>query len=96
MMNRPYEPLNMTTAKWHEIEPQPVKLAGLQFSQEHLTIEGMLAVARGETSFCGDQYPHLVRFGGQVWVVDGHHRIVTALVRGQVFIEARLLVKEEL
>lgn len=84
----------MTTAKWREIEPQPVKLAGLQFSQEHLTIEGMLAAAQGEASHCGDPYPYLVQFNGQTWVSDGHHRVVTAIIRGQETIEARLLVKE--
>jgi hypothetical protein len=83
----------MTTAKWREIEPQMVSLTGLQFSQEHLTIEGLFKAVRGEASHCGDPYPHLVWFEGQTWVSDGHHRVVAAMILGQETIEARLLVK---
>lgn len=81
----------MTTALWLEIPTSVVQIDTLIFCQNHLTVEGLLKAAKGEASYCGDTYPHLVRFKGKIYIVDGHHRIVVAVVRGQSIIEARLL-----
>lgn len=95
MTLRPYAPLHgMSTAKWKEIPPTFVPLSSLRFCQPHLYVEGMLRVARGEASYSKDPYPFVVKYQGQLFCEDGHHRVVAAIVRGEAEILARVLEKE--
>lgn len=87
---RPYEPLGMTSADWRAISLADVPLCRINYSQSHLYAEGIMKVMRGEVSYSGDIYPHLVEYQGKIWIVDGHHRVTVALVRGENTIKARL------
>lgn len=91
---RPYEPLGVSTADWLSIPPTLVSLSGLCFSQEHLSIEGLLKAARGGDNYVGDIFIYVVRYNGDSWIVDGHHRAVVAIIRGKKEILARVMVKE--
>jgi hypothetical protein len=87
-ITRPYEPLAMTTAAWAHIPPVPVALdTPVVFSQEKVSIEVLL----DEPAPMWDDHPHLVRWRGQTFVVDGHHRWVRARLRGEATLACRVL-----
>lgn len=84
----------MTTALWQQVPPREVELKKVNFSQEHLCISGILGLLNGGRPYAGDPYPHLVWFGGKLWLVDGHHRVIISIIRGEQTIKARLLIKD--
>jgi hypothetical protein len=84
---RPYEPLNMCTAKWRTIEPEDVLIASLVPSQGQLS-RGPLPAGH---SHCGDPVIHVVRFQEKSFISDGHHRVNEAKMRGENKIKARVL-----
>lgn len=89
--SRPFEPLGMTTAAWADVAPRIVRLADLVLSQERVPVAGLLAAASGAASFVGDPYPHVAEYAGRLHLVDGHNRVLVALIRGERTIEARVL-----
>lgn len=76
---RPFEPLNMTTALWKQIEPELVDLTALVFCQEFLSVDALL---HPQPSHSGDDYPHVVVFNDKWYISDGHHRIARLLLSG--------------
>jgi hypothetical protein len=88
---RPFEPLNMDTAKWADILPVDLPIDILIPTQETL-YEGELPEGH---SFCGDQYPHVVLYQAKFFISDGHNRIHRRKLKGQKIIKARLLIKYE-
>jgi hypothetical protein len=89
---RPYEPLGMTTAKWADVPVVEVELGSLVWSQEVVTVAGLIAHARGALSVSGDRLPHVVEWNGQRFVSDGHHRLLVDFLRGAERAPARVLV----
>lgn len=91
-MDRPFEPTGMTTEKWKTVAPQRVRIADLVFCQEEVSIKGLIYHSQpGQPSFCGDSYPHVVGYAEKLWLSDGHHRVLAALLRGRKTILARVL-----
>ena len=41
-------------------------------------------------SYTGDPVPHVVIWNDKKYLEDGHHRVVRAALRGQVYVEARV------
>ena len=88
-MERPWEPMGMTTEKWREIKPSRVLVDSLRPSQAHL----LFAAIMGEpSSHCGDAIPHAVLWAGELRISDGHHRIARAKLRGEQTIDVRVAV----
>jgi hypothetical protein len=87
--SRPYEPLDMTTELWQRIPPIVIYPHNLDLvmSQERVFIHHLL----GDEPPLHDAYPHLVEYAGRTYVVDGHHRIVRALLFRQ-WVRARVRV----
>jgi hypothetical protein len=86
---RPYEPLEMTTAKWRLIEPVEIPICLLIYSQANL-YDGILEEGH---SFCGDEFVHVVYYKGSFFLVDGHNRVERRKKNGFDFIMGRLKFK---
>lgn len=92
---RPYEPLGMTTELWANILPSVVEvhllatIGRLVMSQPHVSIVSLLS----DDPPLFDTFPHLVNYRQMVYVVDGHHRVVRALLAREP-IRARILIRE--
>lgn len=81
----------MTTEKWRDVPVWPVKIDDLIFSQTGVTFEGIITVLAGESSYCGDPFPHVVVYEGDMYLSDGHHRAIVEKCQGREWILARVL-----
>jgi formylglycine-generating enzyme required for sulfatase activity len=94
--SRPYEPLHMTTAKWGRVPVTTVALADVIASQYEVTSSWLRNSALNpgnNTSFGGDAYPLFVRFRGELYLVDGHHRVTAAIAQGKRTVQGRVLYR---
>lgn len=86
---RPWEPTDMSTAKWLRLPARPVPLGDLIATQDGVYLAPLL----GEpSSHCGDPVPHVIAHDGRLYLEDGHHRAVRAALNGQRQLHARVLV----
>jgi hypothetical protein len=82
----------MTTEAWKAIEPRPVELSSLRFTQQGVYVRALLDVHHGRhRSFSGDPVVHVVHHNGTYWIEDGNTRALYAMVTGKKFIYARVL-----
>ncbi len=101
---RPFNTAGMSSKLWMEIEPTTVLLENLILTQRQLYIGAMIRLGRGEKNLhttkpgwtppdtdSGDPLPHVVKWKGEFYVEDGHHRVMTAYIQGDVTIVARVL-----
>lgn len=90
---RPYEPLDMSTAKWGDVPVREVPLDDVIASQYEVSANRIShSIANpGNTDFGGDEYPLFVKHQGEVYLVDGHHRVVAAMAQGQSSVKGRVL-----
>lgn len=86
-MNRPWEPMGFTTADWLRVPLIMLPLIELIPTQD--VIPELLQGP--DTSYCGDKYPHIVKWEGKTFINDGHHRIARAIRRAQA--HARAIVR---
>ena len=85
---RPWPETGMTTQRWmDEVNPRPVPIADLVLVQDTLDLQALVTGAASES---GDPYPHVIAFGGQLWLEDGHHRVVRMALLGATHVEARV------
>ena len=78
--SRPYPQHGMTHADWGGIPPRQVRLDTLITTQKTLNLETLLAE---DSTFYGDLFPHVVKWGGELYLEDGVHRArCESLVRG--------------
>lgn len=91
---RPVLNVEMSTADWLRIDPEPVPVGDLILFQRLVGIEELVGFADGSRvhSWCGDTFVHVVELdGGDRFLWDGHHRLTVALVQGKVSVLARVL-----
>jgi hypothetical protein len=82
----------MTTEAWKQIQPRPVELDKLRFTQQGVYIRALLDVHHGRHEpFTGDPYPHIVDYAGHLYIEDGNTRCLHATVTGKRTIMARVL-----
>lgn len=79
----------MTTSAWSRIPVELVDVGIVRLIQEHILIEGLYRAARGITH--GDPFPHVVMINGEMWVEDGHCRILVWHIRGGTLMPMRVL-----
>lgn len=89
--HRPWEPTGHTTTTWANIPTRAVPLDGLHLTQNQVSVPGLIHHAHGGPSWCGDPHPHVIHWQGRYWVNDGHHRALVAWLRGDQYLEARVL-----
>jgi hypothetical protein len=90
-VERPYEPLGISTEKWRIVHPQRVRISTLTPTNDTY---GPWVEEKFDcpwSSYCGDPYPHVVVYHRLWYIQDGHHRIEAARRQGMMFIYARVL-----
>lgn len=73
---RPYDQALLRDVDWYTLAPCYVELISLWLTQKHLNIEGVLG-----KRYSTDVFPRLVRYKGDLYVEDGHHRLVALAQR---------------
>lgn len=81
---RPYERI-MT-----EVPTTLVDVSALFPTQDKVRIDRLIALARGYQAEGPDLYPHVVAHNGRLWIHNGHHRWLCALLRGDTTLEVRI------
>lgn len=80
----------MTTERWMtEIPVEVVRIGELIATQSGVLLHALMEPAPESRS--GDPTPHVLRFNGRLYLEDGHHRVVRARLRGQLYVYARVL-----
>lgn len=90
--SRPWEPTGMTTGRWMRLPARPVPLHDLVATQDGIYLAPLLR--QEPSSHSGDPLPHVVAYGGRLYLSDGHHRAMRAALNGQQRIDARILVMD--
>jgi hypothetical protein len=82
----------MTSEAWKAIEPRPVELEKLRFTQQGVYIRALLDVHHGRHEpYSGDPYVHVVDHNGHLYIEDGNTRVLHAVISGRKTIMARVL-----
>jgi hypothetical protein len=84
----PWGETGMTTAKWQHIPTDTVTIADLTATQPGVLLHALIEQT---TPVGGDTHPHVIRWNGGMYLEDGHHRVMRALLNGQHTITARVL-----
>jgi hypothetical protein len=86
---RPYPSTHLTTARWiAEVAPERVSLASLTLTQRHLRVGGLFGVVNEHSA--ADPIPHAVAWGDDLYLEDGHHRVVRAALLGETSMMIRV------
>jgi hypothetical protein len=75
---------------WQRIDVVEMSPVGMMRTQRRLTKKGVEKHAQGGDADGGDQHPWIIRYRGENWVFDGHHRIANAVQNGDESIAVRL------
>ena len=86
--SRPYPQHGMTHADWGGIPPRQVRLDTLITTQKTLNLETLLAE---DSTFYGDLFPHVVKWGGELYLEDGVHRALRNALHRRAVMYARVL-----
>lgn len=84
----PWGDTGMTTAKWLDLPLTTVRIADLIATQPGLLLH---ALAGELEPVGGDAYPHVIDWDGSLYLEDGHHRAIRALLYGDRLMLARVL-----
>ena len=76
---------------WAEIPSTLVAVVDLAPTQHGVSISRLLHHIAGGEPETGDPYPHVVSHGGNLYVHDGHHRYVIAVIRQTKLLRVRLV-----
>lgn len=89
--SRPWPKGEMTTEKWKQVPAFWVPIGELIATQDGVKLEYLTHGDRGRPSFSGDPNPHVVSWRGNLYLEDGHHRAVRAMMQAKKEIFARVL-----
>jgi hypothetical protein len=67
-----------------------VPIGSLRPTQPMLNLDRLLGIHRGGPAEGPDPYPHVVACAGGLWVHNGHHRWMLAMLRGDETIDVRV------
>lgn len=87
VITRPYPETGLTTARWAtEVPTETVAIERLWLTQVHLRVWALFGL---DNEAC-DAYPHVVAYGGELYLEDGHHRVVRSVLRGSTAMTMRV------
>jgi hypothetical protein len=78
IVERPYDQDDLVDTDWSAVAAEFVEFRNLWLTQTRLSVAAML----GQSSYSTDAFPRAVHFAGQMFLEDGHHRIVRAALQG--------------
>jgi hypothetical protein len=84
----PWGETGMTTAKWRNLPTRTVTIAQLTATQPGVLLH---ALTGRPSPVGGDPFPHVIDWDGNLYLEDGHHRVVRAALAGRTEVEARVL-----
>jgi hypothetical protein len=90
---RDYAPHVVEDDEWERATEQWVPVADLRSSQDSVSAERVDEIF--QSSGGATTSPQVTRADGELLVHDGHHRVVAAHRRGQLFLEANVLDVED-
>ena len=92
MITRPYDLDAMPTYEHIHatVPPTLVPPAALGPTQPMLDLARLLAIHHGQPPEGPDPYPHVAAYNSGLWVHNGHHRWVVALLGGDPTIAVRI------
>lgn len=77
----------MTSETWREVPVQLVRLDKLVATQMGVYFDALLDP---RDPIGGDDLPHVVDWGGELYLEDGHHRAVRIMLQGGNLMKARV------
>lgn len=89
----PWPDPGMNSQSWLGVRLRDVYIADLVATQPGVLLHALTEDARVPVG--GDPYPHVVEWRGVLYLEDGHHRALRALLRGERAIRVRYLRIEE-
>lgn len=91
--SRPYPEHSLSLQAWGKIAPEQVRLDQLITTQKNLNLETLLDE---DSTFYGDLFPHVVRFGGKLYLEEGVHRALRTALHRRAIMYARVLDLDKL
>lgn len=88
---RPYPPTGLTTRLWAGVGLEWVDFADLTTTQDGVSLAGLL----GHDQHSRDPYPHVVAWGGRLYLEDGHCRVGRAILRRHTRMSMRVYRMDE-
>jgi hypothetical protein len=85
----PWPATGMTSLKWLAVHTRDVYIADLVATQPGVLFHALVEDPRVPVG--ADPYPHVVEWRGVMYLEDGHHRAMRALLRGERAIRVRYL-----
>ena len=86
---KPYPDHKFSTRDWANVAPRPVRLDELITTKRELALDKLLDE---DSTFYGDLFPHVVEYGGTLYLEDGLHRALRAALQQRLVLHARVLV----
>jgi Arc/MetJ family transcription regulator len=86
---RPYPEHGLGQRDWAAIPPRQVRLDQLVTTKRVLALDVLLDE---DSTFYGDLFPHVIEWGGALYLEDGLHRAVRAALQQRTSIHARVYV----
>lgn len=74
LTDRPYPPTGLGKGGWLTVPAEMVTFADLILTQAHANIPALWGIT--SRTAVNDLYPHVVAHGGQLYLEDGHNRVV--------------------
>ena len=88
---RPYPPHGLSSRGWAQIPPRQIRLDSLITTKAVLDLHSLLAA---DSTFYGDLFPHVVLWGGELYLEDGLHRALRGALHQRSVLHARVLEVE--
>jgi Arc/MetJ family transcription regulator len=85
---RPYPDHGLSQSDWSRIPPRTVHLDRLVTTKRSLSLDVVLA---DDSTFYGDLFPHVVDWGGELYLEEGLHRALRAALQQRTTVHARVL-----
>jgi hypothetical protein len=82
----PWGTTGLTTTTWLDVPVHDVNLSELIATQPGLLIGSLISPTSSP-----DPMPHVIAWDGRLYLEDGHHRAMRAMLRGETTIHARVL-----
>lgn len=89
---RPWKETGLSTKSWiSDVATSLIAMEDLWLTQDGVYIHALF----GEKLSSIDPFPHVVIWHGEMYLEDGHHRVVKLALAGDLYLEARVYNLDE-